>query len=157
MAESIVRDGATGRAIVSSTGTPVDDILDAIEASGTVEGALRAHPRLTLEGVAAAMQFARVAVRREVRYTPDARFGVSQVREVALREFGTSDDEGGTMTLDRNGGVSGTLRAAERRREQLLYELDLIDDIHAGLEDVAAGRTLSHEDAVAWLRARIPG
>jgi len=30
MAEYIVRDGETGRAIVSSTGTPVDEILAAI-------------------------------------------------------------------------------------------------------------------------------
>jgi uncharacterized protein (DUF433 family) len=157
MAESIVRDGETGRAIVSSTGTPVDDILEAIESSGTVAGALRLHPGLTPEGVAAALQFARVAVRREVKYAPEARFGVSQVREVALREYGHADDEGGTMTLEPENGVFGTLSALDHKRERLRYELDLIDSLHAGLEDVAAGRTLSHEDAIAWLRSRIPG
>ena len=157
MAESIVRDGETGRAIVDSTGTPVDDILSAIESTGTVEGALRLHPALTPEAVAAALRFARVAVRREVKYAPDPNFGNTQMREVALREYGNADDAGGTTMLEHESGVLGTLGALERKRDRLRYELDLIDSIHAGLEDVAAGRTLSHEDAVAWLRSRIPG
>jgi uncharacterized protein (DUF433 family) len=157
MSEVIVRDGETGQAIVSSTGTPVDDILVAIESTGTVEGALRLHPALTMEAVGAALRFARVAVRREVKYTPDPHVGNMQVREVALREYGYTENEGGTMTLEPQNGVQGTLGALQRKRDRLMYEMDLIDSLHAGLEDVAAGRTLPHEDAVAWLRSRIPG
>lgn len=157
MAESIVRDGETGRAIVSSTGTPVDDILEAIESTGTVEGALRLHPALTTEAVAAALRFARVAVRREARYTPDPAFGVGQVREAALREYATSSEGGGEMILDSDAGVLSSLRAAERRRDQLRYELDLIESIRGGLQDVLDGNVIPHEEVVARLRARFPG
>ena len=157
MTESIVRDGETGRAIVSSTGTPVDDILDAIESTGTVQGALRLHPGLTSEAVAAALRFARVAVRREVKYTPDPGFGASQVREVALREHSTSHQGGEAVNLDPEAGVLSSLRAADRRRDQLRYELDLIESIRGGLQDVLDGNVIAHEEVVARLRARFPG
>jgi predicted transcriptional regulator/uncharacterized protein (DUF433 family) len=169
MAESIVRDGTTGRAIVSSTGTPVDDILDAIESSGTVEGALGLHPGLTVAAVAAALQFARIAVRRGVRYAPEANFGVSELRERPVQPFGTRSSSGATVVDEHGeegdpsdhravfGTVEEALKSATAQRERLLYELDLIESIQAGLEDAVAGRVIPHEEVMARIKSRFPG
>ena len=151
MAESIARDGATGRAIVSSTGTPVDDILQAIRSGGTVQHALALDPRLTLEAVDAALRFAAVAVGREARYTPDPGFGVSQVREVAVQR-----PRAWRAPSPAGGGMAGALATADRRRERLAYELDVVDGVRDGLHDVAAGRLVPHDDVVARMRARFP-
>jgi hypothetical protein len=75
---------------------------------------------------------------------------------------------GGAATMDpgeydaaRAAEIFGTpddaLRSAEAARERLLYELDLIESIRDGLQDVIDGNTIPHEEAVAWLRANIPG
>jgi uncharacterized protein (DUF433 family) len=163
MAEHIVRDGETGEAIVSSTGTRVDDILEAIDSTGSVDGALRRFPGLTTEGVSAALQFARVASRREMRYEPDPRHGVHE-----LRETGVQFNAGGAATMEPGeydvatarqifGTPEDALRSAEATRERLLYELDLIESVRDGLQDVIDGNTIPHDEAVAWLRANIPG
>jgi uncharacterized protein (DUF433 family)/predicted transcriptional regulator len=206
MTESIIRDGETGRALVASTGTPVDEILDSLEAGGAFESALQRHPELTPEAVAAALRFARVAVGREVQYLPKPERGFTGVRERAASPFNSRSSSGGTITLeageyedllsrldlleglleaerdldngfeipheqvfedlradaspgeaDESGSIEKALRSTAEKRDQLRYELDLIESIHAGLEDVAAGRVISHEEAVAFLRSRIPG
>jgi uncharacterized protein (DUF433 family) len=182
MSEVIVRDGETGQAIVSSTGTPVDDILVAIESTGTVEGALRLHPALTMEAVGAALRFARVAVRREVKYTPDPHVGNMQVREVALRPY-RAGSGGGTVTLgagqyegmqarlevleeryareaagpDPEPGqrsVQESIQAADDHCQQLRYELDVMESIRDGLQEIADGRGIPHEEVFARLSRR---
>jgi uncharacterized protein (DUF433 family)/predicted transcriptional regulator len=206
MEEHIVRDGDTGRAIVSSTGTPVDEILQTLESSGPFESVLRRHPELTPEAVAAALRFARVAVARGGRSRPDPGPGFTGVRERPVETFNAGSSAGATVTLDvgeyndllsrldllegileaegeldagegipheqvfaaaragvqpasqaESGTVEDALRSAAEKREQLLYELDIIESIHAGLEDVIAGRVISHEEVMARLHARFPG
>ena len=71
MAGEIVRDGATGQAIVAATGTPVDTILEALQSGDTRDDVLRAHPGLTPDDIVAAVRFARVAVQRGGQRTPD--------------------------------------------------------------------------------------
>lgn len=39
--------------------------------------------------------------------------------------------------------------------QDLMDELDELRDVHRGLADVAAGRTVTHEDAAARVRARL--
>jgi uncharacterized protein (DUF433 family)/predicted transcriptional regulator len=209
MTETIVRDGATGRAIVDSTGTPVDDILQALQDGGAFDAALRRFPELTHEAVAAALQFARVAVGREIQYLPNPNLnsdrGFTGVRERAVSAY-NSGASGGTITVNAreydallsrldllegvleaeqelddglgiphgdvfatartrassgfaedSGSIEDALKSTAEKRDQLRYELDIIESIHAGLEDVAAGRLISHEEAVAFLRAKIPG
>ena len=185
MSEVIVRDGETGQAIVSSTGTPVDTILAAIESTGTVGGALRLHPALSAEAVAAALRFARVAVGREIRYMPDPNLGNMQVREISLHPYqagrrGESVSvDAGTYEqmlarlefLERNaepeielgmGGIAepsieDSIRSADARSERLRYELGLVESIRGGLQDVLDGNVIPHEEVVARLRARFPG
>lgn len=163
MAEYIVRDGKTGQALVSSTGTPVDDILDAIDVTGSVDGALRRFPGLTTEGVSAALQFARLASRREMTYHIPQNYGVSELREPAL-----PFNAGGSATMDageydeaRARKIFGTpedaLKSAEATRERLRYELDLIESIRDGLQDVIDGDTIPHDEVMEYMRARFPG
>ncbi|HLM67185.1 MAG TPA: DUF433 domain-containing protein [Longimicrobium sp.] len=171
MTEYIVRDGETGRALVASTGTPVDEILEALEAGGGFQSALARHPDLTAEAVAAALRFARTAVTREVQYLPKPGRGFTGVRERAVSPF-NGGASAGTVTSDGQASagfwqeepdlvadvsLAAELRSAEARREQLLYDLDLIEGIIEGLEDVAAGRVIPHEEAMAFLRSRITG
>ncbi|HEX6373386.1 MAG TPA: DUF433 domain-containing protein [Longimicrobium sp.] len=139
MAGDIVHDGATGQAIVASTGTPVDTILEALQAGDSHDDVLRAHPGLTADDIVAAVRFARGAVQRGVRYSTGdemPRTGGFSVHEAAA--YGRS-----------------SVDAAEH--EELLYRLDIVEGINAGLLDVAAGRTIAHNDAVAFLREHIAG
>lgn len=159
MAESVVREGETGRAIISSTGTPVDEILNAIRSGGSVESAQSIHPALTREAVEAALRFAEIAVQREPRYTPNPNAGVFTLRERALRPYGAS--AGGSATVEPvDHGVADEVRTAvqqaRRDRERLLYELDLIDSIGEGLEQIANGEGIPHEEVFARLEARYP-
>ena len=147
MTEYIVRDGETGRALVASTGTPVDEILQAIEDGAQFEAVLARHPELTPEAIRAALRFARNSVDRGRRSEPDPTFGQSMLRERPLQAFNARPE---STSLEE------ALSSAEAQRERLRYELDLIDSIHAGLEDVAAGRLIPHEEVMARLRARFP-
>jgi uncharacterized protein (DUF433 family) len=147
MQGEIVHDGATGQAIVAATGTPVDTILEALQSGDSRDDVLRAHPGLTLEDIAAAVQFARVAVRRGVRYpTADElpRTGGMVVREAAA---------------PYNAGASprAALRSARRHRARLAYEVDLIDGICEGLRQIQGGQGIPLEEVAAHLRARFPG
>lgn len=160
MTEYIVRDGETGRALVASTGTPVDEILQALADGAQFEAVLARHPELTPEAVRAALRFARNSVDREHRHAPGPSFGESMVREQPVHPFNSGSGGVGIAEAEDDeleAPVDREIRAAARARERLLYELDIVESIHAGLEDVAAGRVIPHEDAVAFLRDRIPG
>lgn len=143
----ILHDGATGQAIVASTGTPVDTILEALQAGDSHADVLRAHPGLTADDIVAAVRFARGAVQRGVRYlTADEmpRSLGSVAREVAA-------------PYQANVTVAGTLRSVERKRERLANDIDLIDSICDGLRQLEAGQGIPQEQAAAYLRARFPG
>ncbi len=99
MAGDIVFDGATGQAIVASTGTPVDTILEALQSGDSHGDVLRAHPGLAVEDIVAAVRFARRAVQRGVRYpTGDEmpRTAQSVVREPAAA-YGAARSRGASL------------------------------------------------------------
>ncbi len=167
MTEYIVRDGETGQALVASTGTPVSEVLQALEAGAHFDAVLARYPELTPGAVQAALRFARNSVDREVRH--EARPSESMVRERPLQPFNSGSARGGLAQADAESGDNGgdpwestgsidaAIRSAAGARERLLYELDIIETIHAGLEDVAAGRVIPHEEAIAFLRTKIQG
>jgi uncharacterized protein (DUF433 family)/predicted transcriptional regulator len=156
MGGEIVHDGATGQAIVASTGTPVDTILEALQAGDSHADVLRAHPGLTAEDIVAAMRFARGAVQRGVRY-PMAhempRPTESVARETAA-PYGPSVTRRASHTY---ADVHGALSSAERERERLAYRLDVMESIRDGLAQAAVGDVIPHEEVVARMRARFPG
>jgi uncharacterized protein (DUF433 family) len=57
-----------GKPVVAGTRITVELILDKMAAGETVEQILAAHPRLTIEGVHAALAFAASALRADVLY-----------------------------------------------------------------------------------------
>ncbi|MBI5963347.1 MAG: DUF433 domain-containing protein [Chloroflexi bacterium] len=57
-----------GQPVVSGTRITVDLILDGLSAGESFDQLLKAHPRLTKEGIQAALQFAREALRADVIY-----------------------------------------------------------------------------------------
>ncbi len=58
----------TGKPIVRGTRIPVDLILEKLGAGESVEQILAAHPRLTREGILAALRFGAAALRSEATY-----------------------------------------------------------------------------------------
>lgn len=57
-----------GQPVVSGTRITVDLILEKLSAGETFEQLLQAHPRLTREGIQAALNFAREVLRADVVY-----------------------------------------------------------------------------------------
>jgi len=57
-----------GKPVVAGTRIPVDLILEKLGAGETIEQILQAHPRLTREGVLAALRFGAEALRADVAY-----------------------------------------------------------------------------------------
>ena len=57
-----------GKPVVAGTRITVELILEKLAAGETVEQILEAHPRLTVEGVRAALAFAASALRADVVY-----------------------------------------------------------------------------------------
>ncbi len=57
-----------GKPIVSGTRVTVDLILEKLGSGESIEALLESHPRLTREGVLAALRFAGQALRAEVVY-----------------------------------------------------------------------------------------
>jgi uncharacterized protein (DUF433 family) len=57
-----------GQPVISGTRITVDLILEKLSAGETIEQLLEDHPRLTREGVLAALKFAREALRADVVY-----------------------------------------------------------------------------------------
>ena len=61
-------DVLMGKPVVSGTRISVEQILERLAAGETVEQLLEAYPRLTQEGVRAALAFAANAIRSDVVY-----------------------------------------------------------------------------------------
>ena len=57
-----------GQPVIAGTRITVDLILEKISAGETFEQLLKAHPRLTREGIQAALNFAREVLRADVVY-----------------------------------------------------------------------------------------
>jgi uncharacterized protein (DUF433 family) len=57
-----------GQPVVSGTRITVDLILEGLSAGESFDQLLKAHPRLTKEGIQAALRFAREALRADVIY-----------------------------------------------------------------------------------------
>lgn len=157
MAEHIVRDGETGQAVVASTGTPVEEILEALETGGAFGAVVRRFPELTPAAVAAALRFARVAVGRETRFHLQPHDEGVGVRERSVQPFNAPPQSGGTVTLDADPELDTALRAAEAQRDRLVYELDVAESIVDGLRQAIAGEVIPHEEVFARLRERFPG
>ena len=156
MAGQIVRDGATGQAIVASTGTPVDSILEALQNGDSRADVLRAHPGLALEDIDAALRFARAAVERGVTYRRDP--NASQAGSMTVREpVAVWASPRPRATARKHPNVQSALRSAERERERAAYRLDLIEGIRDGLAQAAAGDVIPHEEVFARLCALFPG
>lgn len=70
MRQTIVSDPLVmmGKPVVSGTRITVELILEKLAAGESVEDLLDAHPRLTRQGVNAALQFAADALRADVVY-----------------------------------------------------------------------------------------
>lgn len=62
-----------GKPVVAGTRITVDLILEKLGSGESVEAVLEAHPRLTREGVLAALRFAAQALRAEIVYPVNAR------------------------------------------------------------------------------------
>ena len=58
-----------GKAVIAGTRITVDLILEKLGSGESIEALLESHPRLTREGVLAALRFAAHALRAEVVYT----------------------------------------------------------------------------------------
>ena len=57
-----------GKPVIAGTRITVEIILEKLSAGETVEQILEAHPRLTREGIRAALAFAAQAIRADVVY-----------------------------------------------------------------------------------------
>ena len=57
-----------GKPVIAGTRVTVELILEKLSAGETVEEILKAHPRLTREGIQAALAFAAEALRADVVY-----------------------------------------------------------------------------------------
>jgi uncharacterized protein (DUF433 family) len=57
-----------GKPVVAGTRVTVETILESLGAGESIDQVLQAHPRLTREGVLAAMRFGAEALRADVAY-----------------------------------------------------------------------------------------
>ncbi len=60
-----------GKPVIAGTRVPVEIILEKLAAGETIEQILEAHPRLTREGIHAALSFAAEVLRADVVYPVD--------------------------------------------------------------------------------------
>ena len=141
---AIVRDGATGEAVIGGTGITVADVLRQLASGPCMAEVLREHPGLTRAGLTAALSFATEAVRRETRYdAPRPSAEPARVRERAV--LAPVDDRPRSVIL------------SEEEYADLLDELDLLRELNNAQAEVAAGHTLSSEEVVERLRSRFGG
>ncbi|HEX5872365.1 MAG TPA: DUF433 domain-containing protein [Longimicrobium sp.] len=61
-----------GKAVVAGTRITVEHILDELAAGRSIEDLLDSHPRLTRDGISAALAFASEALRADVVYPAPA-------------------------------------------------------------------------------------
>jgi len=64
-----------GKPVVAGTRVTVDLILEKLGGGESIEAVLESHPRLTREGVLAALRFAAQALRADVVYPVGAKSG----------------------------------------------------------------------------------
>jgi uncharacterized protein (DUF433 family) len=62
-----------GQPVIAGTRITVDLVLEKLGSGESIEALLESHPRLTREGVLAALRFAAQALRSEIVYPLDAR------------------------------------------------------------------------------------
>lgn len=62
-----------GKPVVAGTRITVDLILDKLGSGESIEAVLESHPRLTRDGLLAALRFAAQALRSEVVFPVDAK------------------------------------------------------------------------------------
>ncbi|MFL5386964.1 MAG: DUF433 domain-containing protein [Longimicrobiaceae bacterium] len=142
--QDIVRDGDTGKAIISGADIPVDAVLERLALTGSVERVLEIFPSLTREGFNAALRFAAIAVQREVRYEQlPPGVGVHVVREPAAA-YGLSTD------------VDEVLGESEAAWAKARCDLELMQGLRNGFRDLKAGRVMPHAEFMAELRAMFP-
>ena len=78
MSEEMVRSNPSvmmGKPVVAGTRVTVELILEKLGAGETIEQILEEHPRLTREGVLAAIRFGSQALRADVAYPVDEPVG----------------------------------------------------------------------------------
>lgn len=71
MSEELIRSDPAvmmGKPVVVGTRISVEFILDELAAGGTIEQLLEAHPRLTREGINAALAFASKSLKADILY-----------------------------------------------------------------------------------------
>ena len=71
MSEILIQTNPTvlmGKPVVAGTRVTVELILEKLGSGETIEQVLEAHPRLTREGVLAAVRFGAAAIRADVAY-----------------------------------------------------------------------------------------
>jgi uncharacterized protein (DUF433 family) len=140
----VVRDGRTGEAVMAATGISVAAILRELAGKAGVAAALEAFPELTAEDVAAAVAFATIMIEHEPPYSeldPSARPGM--VRESALASGWGAEPTPVFLGQDEYDG--------------LLDEMELLRELCVAQVEVAAGETLSEDEAFAYLRGRLGG
>ncbi|HEV7587998.1 MAG TPA: DUF433 domain-containing protein [Longimicrobium sp.] len=143
MPQVVVRDGATGQAIVTGVDVPVEAVLERLALSGSVERVLEAFPGLTREGFDAAVRYAAVAVRSGVPYDEVPSAGVMMVRETAAAY-------GSRPPLDE------AVDELDAAYAQARYDLELATALRNGFGDLRAGRVTPHAEVMAELRAMLP-
>jgi uncharacterized protein (DUF433 family) len=144
MSAYVVRDGQTGAAVISGTGITVASILRELAASSGAAAVLDAHPELSADGLAAAISFAAAAVEREVPYeTGDVRAAPMRVRERAV---------GG----DYGAGNAAVFLGSDEY-DDLLDEMGFLRELCTAHVEVAAGETVSQDEALAFLRSHFGG
>jgi uncharacterized protein (DUF433 family) len=144
MAQSVRKDEATGKAIVTGIDVPVEAILERLALSeSSVERVLEAFPGLTREGFDAAVRYAAAAVRGNVPYDHVSGSGVMVARETAAAYGSGRPLEDAADELD----------AAYAHAR---YDLELTTALRNGFGDLRAGRVTPHAQVMAELRAMLP-
>lgn len=134
----IVRDGDTGEALIGRTNVAVAAVLQELASGPCAAAVLRAYPELSADDVAAAVRFAVASVRYEA---PAPVTGVSMVREVAVAPA----------------HQSRTILMEVDEYEALLDEVELLRSLCEAQLQVAAGDTVSSDEARAYFQSRFGG
>lgn len=140
----VVRDGRTGEAVMAGTGISVAAILRELAGKAGVVAVLEAFPDLTAEDVAAAVAFATDAIGREPLYSePDPATRPGMVRERAL--------------VSGWGVERSPVFLGSDEYDGLLDEVELLRELCVAQVEIAAGETVSEDEALAYLRGRLGG
>ena len=133
----VFRDGKTGRAVVSGSDAPVDEIVEAIASGQTMGEVMAAHPGLEWNGIAAALRFAANATRREGEY-PTPSVPTRGVAEPSAA-YGSRPGDRPVLTVD------------EAEYDELRYRAELFEGLLEAEAELDAGLGQLHEDVFADL------